>query len=610
LTPPAAPFGQHGEGTPLVSVVLATFNRANLLEDTLRMVLAQTFDDFELIICDDCSTDETPAVVAEWAAREPRIQYVRQPRNLGLAGNVSRGIALAKAELIAVLYDGDVYDPRLLDRWVAALHACPEAAFVFNAYNRLGADGGVEVTYREHLDSCVPGQVLLERLYFRRWRFSSPVWGTVMLRKGKYVAAGGLDTRFSFVADVDLYLRLAENNCVAYVPEPLIGLASRQTVPKLFRPPPRRVIRRAFREARVRHYRRRPLRLLAEMLRHWTFAAMDVAVGPIRAAVSGWQRPSPVDQLRRRLIQRRPQQGMGSLSHPPSHGATQGLVKAPSSSVTASKIGMEMVGRLLSLAGRACLGAKEYVDCFGLTRGLVFLLLAQVWPHAKTREVKVTVPGHSVSVLVRPGTTDVSVFNTTYRSKQYNYDFAKPPKVIIDAGAYTGLSAAYFASTYPEAKVIAIEPDSVNFGLLVRNTSGLANVQAVRAALWSSNRQVELTDPGNGAWAFRVAEMGDPGSAGLHSEKVAHNRIPAITIPEIINTYSLSRIDLLKLDIEGSEKEVFAGSASWLAQVGAICIELHDKFEPGCSREFYRAVGDFPAEFRRGETVLVMRADG
>ncbi len=569
LTPPAAPFGQHGEGTPLVSVVLATFNRANLLEDTLRMVLAQTFDDFELIVCDDCSTDETPAVVAEWAAREPRIQYVRQPRNLGLAGNVSRGIALAKAELIAVLYDGDVYDPRLLDRWVAALHACPEAAFVFNAYNRLGADGGVEVTYREHLDSCVPGQVLLERLYFRRWRFSSPVWGTVMLRKGKYVAAGGLDTRFSFVADVDLYLRLAENNCVAYVPEPLIGLASRQTVPKLFRPPPRRVIRRAFREARVRHYRRRPLRLLAEMLRHWTFAAMDVAVGPIRAAVSSWQRPSPVDQLRRRLIQRRPQQGMGSLSRPPSHGATQGLVKAPSSSVTASKIGMEMVGRLLSLAGRACLGAKEYVDC-----------------------------------------TDVSVFNTTYRSKQYNYDFAKPPKVIIDAGAYTGLSATYFASTYPEAKVIAIEPDSANFGLLVRNTSGLANVQAVRAALWSSNRQVELTDPGNGAWAFRVAEMGDPGSAGLHSEKVAHNRIPAITIPEIINTYSLSRIDLLKLDIEGSEKEVFAGSASWLEQVGAICIELHDKFEPGCSREFYRAVGDFPAEFRRGETVLVMRADG
>jgi glycosyltransferase involved in cell wall biosynthesis len=300
VTAPAAPLGEHSEGTPLVSVVLATFNRVNLLEDTLGMVLAQTLDDFELIVCDDDSTDGTPVVISEWAARDPRILYMRQPRNLGLAGNVRCGIALAKAELVAVLYDGDVYDPRLLERWVAALRAWPEAAFVFNAYNQLDADGRIEVTYREHLDSCVPGRVLLERLYFRRWHFSSPVWGTVMLRKSKYLAAGGLDTRFSFVADVDLYLRLAETNCVAYIPEPLIGLASRETVPKLFRHP-QRLVRRAFREARVRHYRDRPLRLRVEMLRHWTFAAMDVAVGPMLG---------PADRLRRRLIWRRPQDGV------------------------------------------------------------------------------------------------------------------------------------------------------------------------------------------------------------------------------------------------------------------------------------------------------------
>jgi glycosyltransferase involved in cell wall biosynthesis len=299
VTAPAAPLGEHSDGAPPVSVVLATFNRVNLLGDTLRMVLAQTLDDFELIVCDDGSTDGTPVVMAEWAARDPRILYVRQPRNLGLAGNVRRGIALAKAELVAVLYDGDVYDPRLLERWVAALGVCPEAAFVFNAYNQLGADGRIERTYREHLACCVPGRVLLERLYFRRWHFSSPVWGTVMFRKSKYLAAGGLDTRFSPIADVDLYMRLAETNCVAYVPEPLIGLASREAVPKLFRHP-QRLVRRAFREARVRHYRDRPLRLRAEMLRHWAFAAVDAAIGPILG---------PADQLRRRLIWRQPQEG-------------------------------------------------------------------------------------------------------------------------------------------------------------------------------------------------------------------------------------------------------------------------------------------------------------
>jgi glycosyltransferase involved in cell wall biosynthesis len=311
VIPPAVPRREHSYGTPLVSVVLATFNRVYVLEDTLRMVLAQTLDDFELIVCDDGSTDGTPVVMAEWAARDPRILYVRQPRNLGgWAPNVRRGIALAKAEFVAVLYDGDVYDPRLLERWVAALRACPEVAFVFNAYNKLGADGRIEKTYREHLDSCVPGRVLLERLYFRRWHFTSPVWGTVMFRKSKYLAAGGHDISYSFHADIELYMRLAETNCVAYVPEPLIGLASRETVPKLFRPPPKRLARRVFREARVRHYRDRPLRLRAEMLRHRTFAAVDVAVGPILSAVSGWQRPSRASRLRRR-IGRQPQEGMG-----------------------------------------------------------------------------------------------------------------------------------------------------------------------------------------------------------------------------------------------------------------------------------------------------------
>jgi FkbM family methyltransferase len=262
-----------------------------------------------------------------------------------------------------------------------------------------------------------------------------------------------------------------------------------------------------------------------------------------------------------------------------------------------------MIGSLLDLLGTACWGAKEYVDCFGPARGLAFLPLAKpqpkMRPHARMREVKVAIPGHSACVLVRPGTTDVAVFNTTYRSKQYDYDLARPPKVIVDAGAYTGLSAAYFASRYPEAQVIAIEPDRANFDMLVRNTSGLANVRAIRAALWSASGTVTLADPGAGAWAFRVAEASDSGGA--------RNQVPAITIPDIMAQCSLPCIDLLKLDIEGSEKEVLASSASWIADVGAICIELHDRFKPGCSREFYRAVRDFPIEFQRGETVMVMR---
>ena len=102
LAPKAAPVVVQG-GAPLISVVLATYNRAYVLEETLRMVFAQTLDDFELIVCDDGSTDQTPELIGEWAARDSRIRYVRQPRNLGgWLPNVRRGIALARAEFVAV----------------------------------------------------------------------------------------------------------------------------------------------------------------------------------------------------------------------------------------------------------------------------------------------------------------------------------------------------------------------------------------------------------------------------------------------------------------------------------------------------------------------------
>jgi hypothetical protein len=73
--------------------------------------------------------------------------------------------------------------------------------------------------------------------------------------------------------------------------------------------------------------------------------------------------------------------------------------------------------------------------------------------------------------------------------------------------------------------------------------------------------------------------------------------------------YKVDRVNLLKLDIEGSEKEVFSNARPWIDRVDAISIELHDRFRPGCSRAFFGAVADFPTELRRGEKILVIRDD-
>jgi FkbM family methyltransferase len=246
-----------------------------------------------------------------------------------------------------------------------------------------------------------------------------------------------------------------------------------------------------------------------------------------------------------------------------------------------------------------------YATCFGILGGSAFLAERKIRPSSQGRKLKIAVPGSRARLSLRLGTTDISVFNSIYREGQYDWDFPVAPKVIVDAGAYTGLSTAFFAMRYPDALIIAIEPDEQNFELLLQNTANFSNVHAIRAAVWSESGSVCLTDPGVGSWGFRL-NVSDYGSADAADPSATPIR--AITIADVIREYGIERIDLLKVDIEGSEKEVFVHSGPWIGSVDAICLELHDRFKAGCSRAFFKAVDDFPIELRRGEDVLVVRA--
>ena len=176
----------------------------------------------------------------------------------------------------------------------AALDAYPRAAFVFNGYRELDSKGNTEQVWRLPLSPIQPGSALLEKMYFRSWRFSSPVWGTVMARRSAYLEAGLFDPRFGFVADVDMWLRLAERYEVAYIAEPLIGLPSPDAVPKSWKGVPaakdmRRQGEKMFWEARVRHYHDRPVRLRLELIRHRAYVAR-VRVYRAGSIVKSWLR--------------------------------------------------------------------------------------------------------------------------------------------------------------------------------------------------------------------------------------------------------------------------------------------------------------------------------
>jgi FkbM family methyltransferase len=246
----------------------------------------------------------------------------------------------------------------------------------------------------------------------------------------------------------------------------------------------------------------------------------------------------------------------------------------------------------------------RHVGVFGISRGSAIFAMGRL-PSLAARHVYAPIPGGDVRLAVRPGSTDLAVFHHIFIAREYGWNFSASPRVIIDAGGYTGLSAAFFASQYPDATIIAIEPSPDNFELLRLNTVHFPNVYPVNAAVWPESGTISLVDPGGGPWALRTME-----NAGDSTNLVAGSQaVRAVTIDEIIKEFCLDRVDLLKMDVEGSEKEIFDSAETWLPSVDVICVELHDRFKNGCSRSFFRAVSDFSIELRRNEDVLVARPD-
>lgn len=249
----------------------------------------------------------------------------------------------------------------------------------------------------------------------------------------------------------------------------------------------------------------------------------------------------------------------------------------------------------------------RYIGAFGFGRGTLFYLLNAVCPPLRGKLCKATIPGSRTKVLLRLGSSDISVFNGIFRWLEYGWDLDRKPQTIIDGGAYIGLSAIYFTMRYPGVRIIAVEASEQNFDLLVRNTSAFPNIQPVHAALWPEPGSLVLTDPGTGLWGLQVKEAVSQDGAVTGAAGESADSVRAVTIGDIIREYGLERIDLLKVDIEGAEKELFTEPGPWLAQVDAICIELHDWFKVGCTRTFFAAVEDFDVEAWRGENVLVAR---
>lgn len=233
-------------------------------------------------------------------------------------------------------------------------------------------------------------------------------------------------------------------------------------------------------------------------------------------------------------------------------------------------------------------------------RGLFYGLLSIV-PRFRGRVVAVKkLKGHA-PIYIRIGTTDIDVFDEVFRRGTYSFPLAKVPSKIIDGGSNIGLTSIYFSLLYPRANIIAVEPDPENFKLLVRNCATYPNIKPVQAAIWNKPVDLKIEDPGEGAWSYRVNQ-----TKGNNISK-DRNLVKGVTIADLINKFNIKEISILKLDIEGSEKEVFEDASDWIDSVKTIMVELHDRFKPGCSDAFFSTVKDFPVHMQKELTTFVAR---
>ena len=206
----------------------------------------------------------------------------------------------------------------------------------------------------------------------------------------------------------------------------------------------------------------------------------------------------------------------------------------------------------------------EFVRLVGLSQTLRFI--SARLRGEKTVELKV--PGARTLLTCRTSGADRWTLWHVFGRQHFDMPEHWSPRLIVDGGANVGYASVYFAGKYPDARIISIEPNRENCALFDKNCAPYPNVELVRGALWSSDTALVIENPDARSHAFRVVEVpASPPTAGSFK---------GFTVADILARSGEKQVDLLKLDIEGSEEQLFASNyEGWIRSVQRMMVETH-----------------------------------
>jgi FkbM family methyltransferase len=232
----------------------------------------------------------------------------------------------------------------------------------------------------------------------------------------------------------------------------------------------------------------------------------------------------------------------------------------------------------------------QYIETLGWTSGLNIFTKVKF---NSTENIKLKNLRYPFTL--RSGSSDINAFRQVFIYNEYNFDVPQP-NFIIDGGSNIGLAAIYFANKFPNATIVSIEPESENFNLLKANTNKYNTIHPLKSGIWSTSTFLKVKNIGLGNWGFIVEEQ----------EEEDADTFRAISISDILKKFNRTQIDILKLDVEGAEKEIFSTNyQEWLPNTRVLIVELHDRMKKDCSKALFKALlnYDFTVE-QLGENLV------
>ena len=207
-------------GQPKVSICIPTYNYGRFLPEAVQSVLRQNYADFEILVIDNCSTDNTRDVMEQYCRSDSRIRYILNPENVGMVRNWNYCIREARGAYIKFLFSDDLLiTPDALAKMVAVLDSNPTVSLVGSARRIIDENSRESAVWAfSERDIIIEGAEIIRRtLMLQKNQIGEP--SAVMFRKSQ--AERGFDEKFQQIVDMEMWYHLLEQGSFAFLSEPL-----------------------------------------------------------------------------------------------------------------------------------------------------------------------------------------------------------------------------------------------------------------------------------------------------------------------------------------------------------------------------------------------------